>query len=218
MGQTRGGGCRAWKKYLVARGKELATAGLTKFWAKVLRPSPPRQAPLAPSERVQRTMNLVMPLRFPAVAVTGDLSRAIFEASDQLLAGLSNVGTVHFARFVVVDGNLCMFSEYDGDFSAYIRDFVAKLGSTLDQVMACVKDPPPTPVEQYPEEFVEWVRARDAFQMTDDPTDIITKNLDTIQRDTLVVLERNRNVQLAMYRAYPGYSAAQIREKLSLGW
>ena len=54
--------------------------------------------------------------------------------------------------------------------------------------------------------------------MTDDPTDIITKNLDTIQRDTLVVLERNRNVQLAMYRAYPGYSAAQIREKLSLGW
>ena len=71
-------------------------------------------------------MNLVMPLRFPALAVTGDLARAIFEASDQLLAGLSNVGTVHFARFVVVDGNLCMFSEYDGDFSAYIRDFIAK--------------------------------------------------------------------------------------------
>lgn len=206
------------KKYVEAKVMEFGTALLTKFWSKVLRPSPPRHAPLAPSERVQRTMNLVMPLRFPAVAVTGELSRAIFEASDQLLAGLSNVGTVHFARFVVVDGNLCMFSEYDGDFSAYIRDFVAKLGSTLDQVMSCVKDPPPTPVEQYPEEFVDWVRARDAFQLTDDPTDLITKNLDTLQRDTLVVLERNRNVQLAMYRAYPGYSAAQIRDKLSLGW
>ena len=163
-------------------------------------------------------MNLVMPLRFPALAVTGDLARAIFEASDQLLAGLSNVGTVHFARFVVIDGNLCMISEYDGDFSAYIRDFVATLGSTLDAVMACVKDPPPTPVEQYPEEFVEWVRARDAFQLTDDPTDLITSNLDTLQRDTLVTIRRSGNVQLAIYRAYPGYSAAQIRDRLSLGW
>jgi alkanesulfonate monooxygenase SsuD/methylene tetrahydromethanopterin reductase-like flavin-dependent oxidoreductase (luciferase family) len=198
--------------------KEIGVVVVTAVWSRILPPGRRRQAPPAPSERVQRTMNLIMPLRFPTLAVTGDLARAIFEASDQLLAGLSNVGTVHFARFVVVEGNLCMFSEYDGDFSAYIRDFVATLGSTLDAIMACVKDPPPTPVDEFPEEFVEWVRERDAFQMTDDPTDLISRDLGTLQRDTLLVLHRNRNVQLAIYRAYPGFSAAQIRDRLSLGW
>jgi hypothetical protein len=198
--------------------REVAIAGLGAAWSRVLPPGrrPPRSP--APSERLQRTMNLIMPLRVPHLAVTADLARAIFESSDQLLAGLTNVGTVHFARFVVVDGNLCMFSEYDGDFSAYILDFVATLGSTLDAVMACVKDPPPTPVQDHPEEFVEWVRQRDAFQLTDDPTDLITRDLDTLQRDSVVALHRAGNVQLAIYRHYPGYSAAQIRDRLSLGW
>lgn len=215
MGGAGGGGpSNRWRKYA----REITIVALTAMWSKILPPGRSRPAATAPSERVQRTMNLIMPLRFPTLAVTGDLARAIFDASDQLLAGLSNVGTVHFARFVVVEGNLCMFSEYDGDFSAYIRDFVATLGSTLDAVMACVKDPPPTPVDQHPEEFVEWVRQRDAFQMTDDPTDLITRDLDSLQRDSLVALHRNRNVQLAIYRAYPGYSAAQIRDRLSLGW
>ncbi len=217
MADARGGGSRTWEQ-AKARILETATVGLTMAWSKVLPPGAARRPSVAPSDRLQRSLNLVMPLRFPALAVTGDLARAIFEASDQLLAGLSNVGTVHFARFVVIDGNLCVFTEYDGDFGAYIRDFIASLGSTLDAIMACVKDPPPTPVSQYPEEFVEWVRERDAFQLTDDPTDLITWNLDTLQRDTLVALHRNRNVQLAIYRAYPGYSAAQIRDRLSLGW
>ena len=217
MAGTRGGGSRTWE-YAKARGKEVLTTGLAMAWAKVLPPGAPRRPSTAPSERLQRSLNLVMPLRFPALTMAGDLARDIFEASDQLLAGLSNVGTVHFARFVVIDGNLCVFTEYDGDFGAYIRDFIATLGSTLDAIMACVKDPPPTPVAKYPEEFVEWVRERDAFQLTDDPTDLITWNLDTLQRDTIVAIRRSRNVQLAMYRAYPGYSAAQIRDSLELGW
>jgi hypothetical protein len=53
------------------------------------------------------------------------------------MSGLDNVGTVHFARFVIVDDNyICMFSVYDGDFTKYIRDFIATIG-VFDGVVAC---------------------------------------------------------------------------------
>jgi hypothetical protein len=64
---------------------------------------------------------------------------------DEIYAGLDNVGTVHFARFVIVDDNIfvcspyiCMFSVYDGDFTKYIRDFIATMG-VFNGVVALVK-------------------------------------------------------------------------------
>ena len=45
-------------------------------------------------------------------------------ALDEIYSALDNVGTVHVARFAIVDNNLLMFSFYDGDFHAYIRDFM----------------------------------------------------------------------------------------------
>ena len=63
-------------------------------------------------------MNLVMPLKFPQVAYRVQLGQMLFDAADEILGGLNNVGTVHFARFDVIEGNLCMFSIFDGDFAA----------------------------------------------------------------------------------------------------
>jgi hypothetical protein len=61
---------------------------------------------LALSDNVQRTMNLIMPLRYPNSAGRGEVVAALTEATDEVLVGLNNVGTVHFARFTIVDGNL----------------------------------------------------------------------------------------------------------------
>ena len=70
-------------------------------------------------------------LRAKAALATRQQSRRRFSP------GLAtNVGTVHFARFVIVDNNLCMFSSYDGDFTNYIRDFIAQIGSVFDGVVA----------------------------------------------------------------------------------
>ena len=124
---------------------------------------------------------------------------------------------MHFARFDVVQGNLCMFSVYDGEFAAYIRDFIATIGSAFDTLLTCVKDPPPTPVSRHVDEFVEWVRQRDALQMADHPAAMGGNGLDSVARDILVTLHRHPNVQLGFYRAYPGFSVAQIRDRLSQG-
>jgi hypothetical protein len=174
-------------------------------------------ASLAPSDNLQTPMNLVMPLRTPLVAFRAGFGKMLFEAADEILAGLNNVGTVHFARFDIVQGNLCMFSIYDGNFDGYIRDFIGTIGGAFDGIMGFVKDPAPTPCGQNVDEFVAWVRSHDSLQIPDLPTDV-SSDLLGLERKTLVLLHRNRNAQMGVYRGYPGYSVAQIRDALGIGW
>ena len=110
-----------------------------------------------------------------------------------------------------------MFSIYDGEVTGYIRDFIVVIGQAFDVLMGFVADPLPTPVAEHPDEFVAWVAAHDAFQMPEEPTDL-RPDLGSVERHSLYVLRRERNVQLGVYRCYPGYSAAQIREHLGIGW
>jgi hypothetical protein len=191
---------------------------LTWWWSRRL---PPAEVPpsfsLAPSDNLQTPMNLVMPLRIPLVAMRAQLGQMLFEAADEILAGLNNVGTVHFARFDVIDGNLCMFSIFDGDFQGYIRDFIGAIGGAFDGIMGFVKNPAPTPCGQHVDEFIDWVRRHDSLQMPEQPTDL-TADLTALQRQTLLLLQEHGPTQLGVYRGYPGYSVAQIRDGLGIGW
>jgi hypothetical protein len=191
---------------------------LTAFWSCVEGPiDVPRKSSLAPSDNLQTPMNLVMPLRFPQVAFRGQLGKMLFQQTDQILVGLNNVGTVHFARFDVIDGNLCMFSIFDGDFTGYIRDFIGVIGQAFDGIMEFVKDPAPTPCGSNVDEFIDWVRRHDALQLPELATDV-NADLVALQRETLVLLHQHPNVQMGIYRGYPGYSVAQIRDGLGIGW
>ena len=182
---------------------------------------PPEEHPWAPSpaasDNVQRTMNLIMPLRRGHVLLRGRLLRDLVRATDMIVTGLNNVGTVHFARFVLVGRHLCMISVYDGELSGYIRDFIGTIGQAFDAIMTHVRKPPPTPVAAYPDQFIDWIAAHDAFQFPDEPTDLCP-HLNRIERENLLVLRQNRNVQIGVYRCYPGYSAARIRHDLGTGW
>jgi hypothetical protein len=191
---------------------------LTTIWSHLEPPvTVPVKPSLAPSDNLQTPMNLVMPLKFPQVAYRAQLGQMLFNAADEILAGLNNVGTVHFARFDVIDGNLCMFSIFDGDFNGYIRDFIGAIGGAFDGIMGFVKDPAPTPCGQYVDEFIDWVHRHDSLQMSDLPTDV-DPSLVALRRKTLLLLRQNRNAQLGVYRGYPGYSVAQIRNGLGIGW
>ena len=177
----------------------------------------PPKSSLAPSDNLQTPMNLVMPLNFSYVAYRAELGHMLFDAADEILAGLNNVGTVHFARFDVIGGNLCMFSIFDGDFEGYIRDFIGAIGGAFDGIMKFVKDPAPTPCGQNVDQFVAWVRGHDSLQMPELASDV-TPGLRALQRQTLVQLYRHPNAQMGVYRGYPGYSVAQIRDGLEIGW
>lgn len=112
---------------------------------------------------VQSPLSLFMPLASPE-----DVAAVIqlLQQNQAVLGGaLDTIHTVHFARFMLlnVDGtqNLVLFTEYDGNFVTYVKDFVAKLGPIFDALLAHVADPPPTPVADHADEFVTWVQKHD---------------------------------------------------------
>jgi hypothetical protein len=210
---------------------------LVPFWAwrTPVRPLPGGSHPsIQPGDNLQCMMNLVMPLKNKSPIGRAKAVQAIAENKDQIYAGLDNVGTVHFARFVIVGDNICMFSVYDGDFTNYIRDFIATIGGLFDAVVRLVEGGDAVvPSECHVEAFIEWVRARDLYQVPDTATDFLRDqealngdkavcgddDLRLLPRKLILQLRANANVSLGSgYRAYPGYSAAQVRQHLGIGW
>jgi hypothetical protein len=189
---------------------------------------------IQPGDNVQRMMNLIMPLEDKSPFGRALAALAIAQNKDEIYAGLDNVGTVHFARFVIVDNNICMFSVYDGDFTNYIRDFIATIGSVFDAIVELVEGGDKlVPTEHNVEKFIDWVHAHDLYQVPDLATGILrdqealngdtaasgNDDLRELPRDLILQLRVNPNVSLGSgYRAYPGYSAAQVRRQFGIGW
>ena len=194
---------------------------LVAFWrraAPVKTPEPGYSTALA--DNLQMHMNLVMPLADQTAVGRAEAVQAVAANIDELFTGLSNVGTVHFARFDLVGGNLCMYSVFDGDFRAYIRDFICVFGSVFDALLGLVADPPPSPSALHPEEFIVWIHRHDAFQIPRDLTSLFPeeRNIKNLPRDLILLLDANRNVQIGRFSGYPGVSVAQIRHDTGLGW
>ena len=117
-------------------------------------------------------MNLIMPLKDKSAVGRANAAFAIANNVDEIFAGLDNVGTVHFARFLLIGDYLCMISVYDGDFTNYIRDFIATIGSVFDEVMKVVEGGDALrPTTKKIEAFIDWVHDHDLFQAPDFPTD-----------------------------------------------
>jgi hypothetical protein len=189
---------------------------------------------IQPGDNLQRMMNLVMPLKDKSAVGRALAALAIAQNKDEIYAGLDNVGTVHFARFVIVDNNICMMSVYDGDFTNYIRDFIATIGSVFDAVVSLVEGGEAViPSEENVEKFIDWVHAHDMYQVPDLPTGVLRDqeatsgdaavsgddDLRLLPRKLILQLQANQNVSLGSgYRAYPGYSAAQVRKQFGIGW
>jgi hypothetical protein len=213
---------------------------LVPFWAwrTPVKPLPGGARPsIQPGENLQSMMNLIMPLKKENKSPIGraKAALAIAENKDQIFAGLDNVGTVHFARFVIVNDNICMFSVYDGDFSNYIRDFIATIGSVFNAVVELVEGGDDViPCEENVEAFIQWIHEHDLYQVPDTATDFlrdqealngdravspVNDDLTLLPRKMVLQLRANANVSLGSgYRAYPGFSVAQVRKQLGLGW
>jgi len=218
--------------------KFVAARILVPFWAwwTPVKPLPGGPHPsFQHGDNVQCMMNLIMPLKDKSPVGRAHAAMAIAQHKDAIFAGLNNVGTVHFARFVIVNDNICMFSVYDGDFTNYIRDFIATIGSVFNAVVGLVEDGEKViPCEQNVEAFIQWVHERDLYQVPDTATDFlrdqealngdeavspVNDDLTLLPRKLILQLRANANVSLGNgYRAYPGFSAAQVRERLGLGW
>jgi hypothetical protein len=211
-------------------GERMLVRALTAIWRRKDPPTiPERTFSENPADNIQIPMNLVMPLADPSPLGRARLIQTMAGAIPEVVAGLDNTQIVHFARFTIVEDNLCMFSFYDGDFSNYIRDFIYNVGAAFDALLVFIKDHPTLPVETHPDEFIQWVNDRDALQL-EYPTTVLElgpeSDRDPVKmsrRLLLLIDECGRtdpptNLQLFAYRAYPGYSVAQIRHAFQIGW
>ena len=216
---------------------KLSSFTVVPYWARKMPtarlPGGPRDA-VQPSENVQRMMNLIMPLKDKSAIGRAKAAAAVAQNVDEIFAGLDNVGTVHFARFLLIGDYICMISVYDGDFTNYIRDFIATIGSVFDEIVKLVEGGEAIrPSEKHVDAFIDWVHDHDLFQAPDFPTDLFTLNkesgktprgegpleLRTLPREFILQLKANPNISLGGgYRGYPGFSAAEVRRKLGVGW
>jgi len=113
--------------------------------------APPAQTPLT----------CIMPIKSPEDAE--QLAKLLVVAKPKVDAALSELSTVHFARFVFLQNRtqLAIITEYDGDFADYISDFAIHIGEVFDALFKHIENPPPAPVAKNREAFVQWVRERD---------------------------------------------------------
>ena len=104
----------------------------------------------------QSHFTLSFPLKSPADA------KALAELLPPLMPGLfeaqDTVGTIHYSRFTVLSEKTLLFlGDFDGEFSQLMADLAVHAGPVFDAVFEHVDNPPPTPVADNVDPFVEWI-------------------------------------------------------------
>lgn len=103
----------------------------------------------------QNHPTLSFPLKSPAGA------KAIAEELPPLMPGLfqaeDTIGTIHYSRFTVLSEKTLLFlADFDREFSQLMADLAQFAGPMFDAIFQHVDSPPPTPVANHTDAFVEW--------------------------------------------------------------
>ena len=103
----------------------------------------------------QNHFTLSFPLKAPADA------KALAEQLPPLMPGIFQaqdaIGTIHYSRFTVLSEKTLLFlADFDGEFSELMGEFARHAGPVFDAIFQHVVNPPPTPVADHADEFVEW--------------------------------------------------------------
>jgi hypothetical protein len=81
------------------------------------------------------------------------LMPSLFKAAD-------TIGTVHYSRFTVLSERTLLFvGDFDGEFGQLMIDLARNAGAVFDAVFKYVDGPPPLPVADHADAFVEWAAA-----------------------------------------------------------
>ena len=108
-----------------------------------------------------------------------EIGAALAKYQKQIDDALTSIGTVHYARFLLLDRStpnlqpggsadqlvLAVITEYDGSFQAYIGDFVAQIGDVFNALLTfVVGGAAVTPVQSNAAAFMAFVTANDASE------------------------------------------------------
>ena len=107
----------------------------------------------------QSHFTISFPLQSPAdaKAIAVDLPPlmpSLFKAEDA-------IGTIHYSRFTVLsDKTLLFLGDFDGEFGALMSELAKSAGPVFDAIFKHVDSPPPTPVANNADAFVEWTAGK----------------------------------------------------------
>jgi hypothetical protein len=75
----------------------------------------------------------------------------------ELFRVLDTVDTVHSSRFTILDERTLLFlGDFDGEFTVLAADLAKAAGPVFDAIFQHVENPPPNPVDNNVDAFVEW--------------------------------------------------------------
>jgi hypothetical protein len=107
----------------------------------------------------QNHFTLSFPLKSPADA------KLIAEQLPPLMPGLFRandaIGTIHYSRFTVLSEKTLLFlGDFDGEFGQLMADLAKHAGAVFDAIFERVESPPPFPVADNVDAFVEWTASQ----------------------------------------------------------
>ena len=123
-------------------------------------------------------LTLMLPV-IPGTDLT-TLSGTLGQSNADLDAALTSIGTVHYARILLLDAStsnlqpggkstdsyvIAVITEYDGSFNDYIGDFVAQVGAIFDALLSFVVGGQALiPVANNVTAFADFIALNDASQ------------------------------------------------------
>ncbi|HYF61217.1 MAG TPA: hypothetical protein VD886_00295 [Herpetosiphonaceae bacterium] len=128
-------------------------------------------------------LTLLMPLK-EGISLTEAIG-LLQSHNEGIDKALESIGTVHFARFVLLDRSsptlqpsatgtgpyvLGVITEFDGDFEIYVQDFVDQIGDIFDALLSHTSDGAHlVPVSKNVAAFNAYVASHDLAQMPNAP-------------------------------------------------
>jgi hypothetical protein len=106
----------------------------------------------------QNHFTLSFPLKSPADAKA--LAEQLPPLMPRLFQAADAIGTIHYSRFTVLSEKTLLFlGDFDGEFGQLMAELAKRAGPVFDAIFQHVDNPPPTPVADKTDAFVEWTTA-----------------------------------------------------------
>lgn len=168
---------------LYAQGPELGLKALDNvLGALAARPPVPPGRQVVSAGRVGLRQGQVSELTMIIPLAPGGATRlrALLALLDGNFDGADLVGTVHDMRFVFLDDDTLLFcTAYDGDWDAYIDDFVVKIPDYMDVLVSCAVGWPGIRSPQVKDWLLTVTRTADAWYVASpDLTVVGTRRLE----------------------------------------
>jgi hypothetical protein len=103
----------------------------------------------------QNHFTLSFPLKAPADAKA--LADQLPPLMPELFKAADAIGRIHASRFAILDEKTLLFlGDFDGEFGELMAELAKAAGPVFDAIFPHVDKPPPTPVANNADAFVEW--------------------------------------------------------------